>query len=68
MNKIFEQEFPLVASRYKRCAQELGIKALYGHFFNFCLNHPGSASRVHCSPHVDWKNLAIGICVLFVYG
>ncbi|KAJ7583985.1 hypothetical protein C8J56DRAFT_1054507 [Mycena floridula] len=24
--------------------------------------------RVHCLPHVDWKNLAIGICILFIYG
>ncbi|KAG1726937.1 hypothetical protein EDB19DRAFT_1914433 [Suillus lakei] len=24
--------------------------------------------RVHCSPHVDWKNIAIGICVIFIYG
>lgn len=23
---------------------------------------------MHCAPHVDFKNLAIGICVIFIYG
>lgn len=68
MNSLFAREFPLIAARYKQCAQALGIKALYGYFYNFCVNHPGSKPRVHCGPHVDWKNLAVGICVLFVYG
>lgn len=58
----------MIAARYKRCAEELGIKPLYGHFYNFCVNHPESDPRVHCGPHVDWKNVAVGICVLFIYG
>jgi hypothetical protein len=71
MNKIFEKEFPQLAERYRQCAQRLGIQPLYGLFFNFCLNAPRlykGIKRVHCLPHVDWKNLAIGICVVFVYG
>ncbi|KAG1769733.1 hypothetical protein EV702DRAFT_1202763 [Suillus placidus] len=69
MNAVFEAEFPLLAKRYSDCAKTLGIHPLYGHFFNFCLNSPrGWVKRVHCSPHVDFKNIAIGVCVLFVYG
>jgi len=71
MNQVFEQEFPAIALRYKACADTLGIKPLFGYFFNFCLNAPRprfGIRRVHCKPHVDWKNLAIGICVIFIYG
>jgi hypothetical protein len=71
MNKVFEQEFPLLAERYKNCAKALGITPAFGYFFNFCLNAPRphrGIRRVHCKPHVDWKNLAIGICIIFVYG
>jgi hypothetical protein len=71
MNQVFEQEFPAIARRYKTCAEALGIKPLFGYFFNFCLNAPRpllGILRVHCKPHVDWKNLAIGICVIFIYG
>lgn len=75
MNEILEVEFPLIARRYKACAQYMrdtyGIEPLYGLFWNFCLNAARPKRvirRVHCFPHVDWKNLAIGICVVFVYG
>ncbi|KAG1834973.1 hypothetical protein DFJ58DRAFT_847503 [Suillus subalutaceus] len=62
-------EFPLLARRYMACAEALGIQPLYGHFFNFCLNSArAGVPRVHCSPHVDWKNIAIGVCVIFIYG
>ncbi|KAG1721347.1 hypothetical protein EDB19DRAFT_1835556 [Suillus lakei] len=65
---IFE-EFPLLARRYRACAEALRIQPLYGHFFNFCLNSArAGVRRVHCSPHVDWKNIAIGVCVVFIYG
>jgi hypothetical protein len=71
MNEVFEQEFPLLAKRYRNCAKALGISPAFGYFFNFCLNAPRphrGIRRVHCKPHVDWKNLAIGICVVFIYG
>jgi hypothetical protein len=71
MNSIFQREFPLLAKRIQACADALGIQPLYGFFFNFCLNAARPShhiNRVHCSPHVDWKNLAIGVCVIFVYG
>lgn len=69
MNHLFSLHFPLIARRYRECANKLGIKALFGLFFNFCINAPlDPAERIHCAPHVDWKNLAMGICVVFVYG
>ncbi|KAG1848262.1 hypothetical protein F4604DRAFT_1687795 [Suillus subluteus] len=68
MNCVFQAEFPLLAKRYSDCAQTLGISPLYGYFFNFCLNSArAGVKRVHCSPHVDWKNIAIGVCVIFIY-
>lgn len=75
MNRIFELEFPLIAQRYRACAsymfERYGIKPLYGYFWNFCANSArpqAGVDRVHCTPHVDWKNLAIGLCIIFVYG
>ncbi|KAG2092750.1 hypothetical protein BD769DRAFT_1395324 [Suillus cothurnatus] len=68
---LLVREFPLLAKRIQACADALGIQPLYGFFFNFCLNAARPLhhiNRVHCSPHVDWKNLAIGVCVIFVYG
>lgn len=71
MNSIFQREFPLLGRRIRACADSLGIEPLYGLFFNFCLNAARPSchiNRVHCSPHINWKNLAIGVCVIFVYG
>ncbi|KAA1471025.1 hypothetical protein DENSPDRAFT_849962 [Dentipellis sp. KUC8613] len=48
---------------------EQGIKPDYDLFFNFCLNYPSDdARRVYCLPHVDWKNIALGVCLVFVHG
>ncbi|KAF5387426.1 hypothetical protein D9757_007795 [Collybiopsis confluens] len=47
------------------------IQAEYGggHFFNWCLNAPKHGSSVvRCAPHVDSKNLAFAVCVIFIYG
>ncbi|KAK1233413.1 hypothetical protein PQX77_003427 [Marasmius sp. AFHP31] len=70
--------FPPIAARFKRCGEEMerkfGIKPLYGGlFFNFCLNGvrmggPNPVPRVFCEPHIDFKNLALAICMIFVYG
>lgn len=69
MNKFFQDHFKSISKRYKRCAKTLGIKPHFGYFFNFCINAAlDSTNRIHCAPHVDWKNLAVGICVVFVYG
>src|SRR5882672_9174152 len=46
MNQVFEQEFPAIALRYKACADTLGIKPLFGYFFNFCLNAPRPVDAV----------------------
>lgn len=72
--QFLEDSFPQIVARYKKCHQtiweEYGIIPLYGLFYNFCLNGawPGKVDRVYCEPHVDWKNIAIGVCLVFVYG
>lgn len=72
--QFLEDGFPRIVSRYKECHNNIlatyGIKPMYGLFYNFCLNGsiPGVVDRVYCEPHVDWKNIAIGVCLIFVYG
>lgn len=72
--QFLEDSFPLIVARYKECHRIIWdnykIKPMYGLFYNFCLNGawPGKADRVYCEPHVDWKNIAIGVCLVFVYG
>jgi len=45
------------------------IEAKFGLFFNFCLNSPcKGVKQVFCTPHVDWKNIAFGVCMIFIYG
>jgi hypothetical protein len=67
--------FPKVAARYQKNVDDIGrkyngkIKPHFGLFWNFCLNSEfGEVERVHCLPHVDSKNLAMGLCALYVYG
>ncbi|KAL0578206.1 hypothetical protein V5O48_003781 [Marasmius crinis-equi] len=72
--KIVRRIFPEIVKRFEDCAQKIGIKPLYGGmFFNFCLNGArmdGSRPipRVFCEPHIDFKNLALAVCMVFVYG
>ncbi|KAL0059716.1 hypothetical protein AAF712_013512 [Marasmius tenuissimus] len=75
---LLEKEFPDIAQRYKTCAEEMkrkfNISPLFGGFYwNFCLNGvrlggPTPVPRVFCKPHIDFKNLALGVCMIFVYG
>ncbi|KAA1480172.1 hypothetical protein DENSPDRAFT_855735, partial [Dentipellis sp. KUC8613] len=65
--------FPGVASRFEKCAKTLeaqyGFKPAYDLFYNYCLNFPSQeVLRVYCEPHVDWKNVALGVCLLFIHG
>lgn len=70
---IATTHWPEAAARFELCAdhmyKEYGIRPLFASFWNFCLNgvRPG-VPRVYCGPHVDFKNIALGICILFVYG
>lgn len=71
--EILKAHFPAIAKRYQDSInlmkEEYGIKAMFGLFFNFCLNAPREgARRVFCKPHVDWKNVAFGVCMIYVYG
>ena len=70
MNRIFKKQFPKIADRVKSCRKKANIAEteVYGYFFNFCLNMARNNGRVHCKPHVDHKNVAIGMCVILVYG
>ncbi|OSD06260.1 hypothetical protein PYCCODRAFT_1422577 [Trametes coccinea BRFM310] len=63
------RHFPAVAKRFQQCAQTLKIQPLYGLFFNYCLNFPRpGVPRVHCRPHVDSKNIALGVCLIYIHG
>ena len=49
----------------------MGIEADHGIFFNFCVNAARlheNVSRVHCYPHLDFKNLAIAFCAVLAWG
>lgn len=70
---ILKQRFPAIAQRYQDTIdymkKEHNVNAQFGLFFNFCLNAArNGVKRVFCKPHVDWKNLAFGVCMIFVYG
>ncbi|THV02107.1 hypothetical protein K435DRAFT_792779 [Dendrothele bispora CBS 962.96] len=65
--------FPQVAKRYQDCATKLeemyGIKPLFGLFWNFCVNTPRAGiRRVHCKPHIDYKNIALGVISTIMSG
>jgi hypothetical protein len=70
---LLETWFPSIAARYLACKEYMratyGIEAQFDLFWNFCVNAPsGEESLVRCWPHVDAMNLALGICVLYIYG
>ena len=70
---MLRSHFPVIAERYQASIDYMkanyGIEAKFGLFFNFCLNAPRpGVRRVFCRPHVDWKNIAFGLCMIFVYG
>ncbi|KAJ3806980.1 hypothetical protein F5876DRAFT_80145 [Lentinula aff. lateritia] len=71
--EILKVHFPAIAKRYQDSINYMrlkyGIEAMFGLFFNFCLNAPRKGvKRVFCKPHVDWKNVAFGVCMIYVYG
>ncbi|KAK1219073.1 hypothetical protein PQX77_018222 [Marasmius sp. AFHP31] len=73
--KILERVFPEIANRYKECnkfmREKYGLEPPFGLFWNFCLNGMSKATkplRVFCTPHVDYKNIALGVCMIFIYG
>ncbi|KAJ3895973.1 hypothetical protein GG344DRAFT_61738 [Lentinula edodes] len=57
---ILRARFPAVVARYQASIEYMkttfGIEALFGLFFNFCLNAPREG------------NIAFGVCMIFVYG
>ncbi|KAJ3908052.1 hypothetical protein F5879DRAFT_794344, partial [Lentinula edodes] len=60
---ILRVRFPAIAQRYQDSVDymkaKFGIEAMFGLFFNFCLNSAREGvPRVFCRPHVDWKNTA----------
>ncbi|KAF9515163.1 hypothetical protein BS47DRAFT_1391892 [Hydnum rufescens UP504] len=79
MSRILERWFPKYAAR---CAasnewwksRTQGFVAMkFGYFFNCCVNvaeaTPGTPpADVKCGPHVDYKNIAGGVCALYVIG
>ncbi|KAI0744786.1 hypothetical protein C8Q76DRAFT_789270 [Earliella scabrosa] len=72
---VFETRFPSLAARVRRCEEllkEQGHKHAtppYGLWYNYCINGPqDEVEGVLTRPHVDGKNLALMMCVVFVWG
>ncbi|THU81765.1 hypothetical protein K435DRAFT_808819 [Dendrothele bispora CBS 962.96] len=69
---IMRSQFPQIWQRFQNAADSLhrmyGIRPPFGVFWNFCLNssRPG-VKRVFCQPHIDAKNVALGLCMIYVY-
>ena len=69
----------MLAARVRCCTEKLIAlgcdpaiaKPLFGYWYNYCINGPrphASVEGVSCQPHTDGQNLAIMMCVLFIYG
>ncbi|RPD68508.1 hypothetical protein L226DRAFT_576322 [Lentinus tigrinus ALCF2SS1-7] len=72
---VLRARFPFVAQRVDRCKAkllEMGCEwatPLFECFYNFCINGlRGEVRGVSTEPHVDGKNLALMLCVVFVWG
>ncbi|KAK7463011.1 hypothetical protein VKT23_007593 [Stygiomarasmius scandens] len=73
-NGLIRRHFPGIWKRYQEAADRLkssyNIEPPFGLFWNFCLNYArpkAGIPRVHCKPHVDHKNLALGLCMIFIF-
>ena len=60
--------FPKVYDRYVLALAATNGRSLFGIFDLFCINLPSSHKNVKSIFHSDWKNLAMGVCVVVAYG
>ena len=78
-SNILAIRFTWMAGRVVGCQnslEKLGYgpeiaKPMFGLWYNYCINgaRPGGVvDGVSCFPHTDGQNLAIMMCVLFIYG
>ncbi|KAH7905056.1 hypothetical protein BJ138DRAFT_1118826 [Hygrophoropsis aurantiaca] len=77
VNQALQLYCPGCYERFSKCVQyheiqpkpEARVTALFGVFFNLCINvpFPNGLPRVHLFPHTDRKNIAGGYCALYVY-
>ncbi|KIY52362.1 hypothetical protein FISHEDRAFT_56092 [Fistulina hepatica ATCC 64428] len=74
-NALLETYFPGIAARCKvnrdYVKKKYGIQPMYGNYWNFCINAALPNKGVYlvdCEPHADAKNVAIMMCILFIYG
>ena len=75
----FAIRMPPLAARVLHCQRSLEkmgyppeiSKPMFGLWYNYCINgaRPGTKIEgVSCYPHTDGQNLALMMCVLFIYG
>ena len=75
----FAIRMPHLAARVLHCQRSLEkmhyppeiAKPMFGLWYNYCINgaRPGTdIEGVSCFPHTDGQNLALMMCVLFIYG
>lgn len=73
VSHLVEIHYPLIYERFKRADPGFKnpddpLRARFGVFPLFCLNYTTDDKPVHCRPHVDFKNVAGGVCVVMPYG
>jgi hypothetical protein len=71
---VLRTQFPFIHARYQASIKSLAEKGqirlewtLDGTFLQICPNQPEDGKDVINDPHADSKNLALGICMLFIY-
>lgn len=76
----FELRFTSLVNRVRHCILSLTLQGeeftryavpLFGYWYNFCINGPNGKTGVKgvfTKPHVDGKNLALMMCVVYVWG
>lgn len=70
---LLHRYFPAIAAKYRACDEYWRkttngeVKTLFSLFFCVAINIQ-VLSRVITVPHRDFKNVAIGLCALFVLG
>uniref|UniRef100_A0A0W0FYJ7 Uncharacterized protein n=1 Tax=Moniliophthora roreri TaxID=221103 RepID=A0A0W0FYJ7_MONRR len=72
LTSIVRHNLPGVSDRFEVCKafmqEKFGLESDYDLFWNWCLNAPRKGvPLVMCGPHIDYKNLTLTVCIIFIY-
>jgi len=69
MTDLARDFYPKVVERYEEALSETGGKSMFGIWDLLCINIPsGGDEAVSTKFHLDWKNLAYGLCMIAAIG